>query len=317
MLASVCSTSDTLLVRVAETISQVMTGRERGARGRRACAGGHGPSRPPPAGGGAARGRRRPRRARTRARAASPAAPPAPPPAACAPGRPTARPRPGRSPPAAPAGSLRAHMHPPWQCSCKPLIAIRQWSSLARLDLQTQQQLRADTQLISTAPQLIAKKNLGGRLRYRSTFKSKTVAPATAALVQRNTTMHGAQQRHALGWEELVGQSGCGRTGRRPHAHSVDPGWQSRGCAHSVSPAGTAPHSPSLPGAANLRARSPALSCSSEGDAASRINGETYRCKRHTACQKTAHCMHRSCQPGARVTATAEAQAQQHAWRAC
>ena len=50
-----------------------------------------------------------------------------------------------------------------------------------------------------------------------------------------------------------MGQSGCNRTGRRPHEHSVEPGWQVVGCAHSVSPDGTAPHRPSLPGAANLR----------------------------------------------------------------
>ena len=50
-----------------------------------------------------------------------------------------------------------------------------------------------------------------------------------------------------------MGQSGCDRTGRRPHEHSVEPGLQVVGCAHSVSPDGTAPHRPSLPGAANLR----------------------------------------------------------------
>lgn len=50
-----------------------------------------------------------------------------------------------------------------------------------------------------------------------------------------------------------MGHSGCDRTGRRPHEHSVEPGWQVVGCAHSVSPDGTAPQRPSLPGAANLR----------------------------------------------------------------
>jgi hypothetical protein len=61
----------------------------------------------------------------------------------------------------------------------------------------------------------------------------------------------------APGWDALVEHSGCGSTGSRLHSHSVEPGWHVRGCAQSVSPLGTAPHRPSLPGAANLRARRP------------------------------------------------------------